>query len=74
MTTNSQSIPSLVQAYDFTEVKQYIKRYPHLFWNEDKVVKVDKLKDEFILQIDCERVPDKIIYNGVEVVIQELKK
>lgn len=66
--------PIMVQMYDKTSVKEYYKIFKGFFFSSQETVFVDRLKNELILEIDSQRVPDKIIFNGSEVLLEPINK
>lgn len=64
--------PILAQMFDRVEVKEYIKRYGGAIFSTEEVIKKDRIKDELILDIKSERMPDRIFFNGKEVYLKEI--
>ena len=66
MSKTTQINPRMVQMYDKSVVHEYIKKYQGLIFSYNEVVRTDRISNELILKIDCERIPDRIIFNGRE--------
>lgn len=66
------SLPPLVQAYDYSKVREYYKYYQGLIFGHEKLVRAESLEEYLMLNIETEKVPDKIIFNGKEVKLVEV--
>ncbi len=68
MASNKLKDATMVQTYDRTEIRHYIKIIPFLFWTSERIVRSDRLKDERILEIKTIGEDfDIILYNGRKV-------
>lgn len=74
MTVNEPKMPPIVQMYDKSYVREYVKIFKGFFSSSEEIVRTDKIKDELILKISCERMPDKILFNDQEVKLTSLNK
>jgi len=67
MTTAQKRMPPMVQTYDYSKVREYIKKYTYAVWSSEEIVRTDAMENKLIMHITSEKMPDEIIFNGKQV-------
>lgn len=65
--TPEHQLPPLVQVYDYSEVRHYKKRYSGAIISSERIVRSDTIAQELVMNIKCDRIPTKVVFNGVDI-------
>ena len=57
-------MPPMVQMYDRSVVREYLKKYGGFIFSYTEVVRTERLENYLELHIKSEKTPDKIYFNG----------
>ena len=64
MTNKNKEI--LVQAYDYSEVKEYYKIISGFLFSSTRIIRSDSILEHIEIRIQSDNPPDKIFINGEE--------
>lgn len=58
--------PILVQAYDYSQVREYRKKYSGLIFSHTETIHTETLENSIDVEITGDKLPDRIFFNGQE--------
>lgn len=68
MAETQEKQPVMVQMYDKSIVKEYIKIFKGFIFRTEEVVNRETIESDLILTIETIRQPTKILLNGKEII------
>jgi len=74
MTTTQQKMPPMVQMYDKSVVREYVKLFKGFFSTSMEIVSTETISNTLELHITADRMPDVIYFNGEEVLLKSAKE
>lgn len=58
--------PTIVQQFDYYKDREYYKVIPGFLFNENKMVRADRIEDYVMWACTCDTLPDVVVVNGVD--------
>lgn len=64
MSKTATKLPPIVQMYDFYRDREYYTKHHGFIFTYTELVRVDRLENHLTLNMECDKMPDEVWFNG----------